>query len=228
LDVLITGIVFGFFLTILAGPILFALVQTGIEEGFWAGMWVAYGVFFSDALFVTIVYFMLEKIQEVVNSPNFFLMLGVIGGLALIGIGLANILSKPPEVPELKNISEDDSTTLSKPRRVTPRYNLFSKGFVINTLNPFTFFFWGMVASGKMAEIATKNAAEGNSSQAEFFLFFGGILSVIILSDTLKVYAAKAVRRLLTPKKILLVRKISGIAFIVFGILLMVRVMIMD
>ena len=96
-------------------------------------------------------------------------------------------------------------------------FKLLLKGFVVNTLNPFTFFFWGVIAAGKLAE--------SGFSENEFFLFFGAILFVIIATDTLKVSLAKVIRKYMKPKNILLVRKISGIAFVIFGIILIVRVM---
>jgi threonine/homoserine/homoserine lactone efflux protein len=92
------------------------------------------------------------------------------------------------------------------------------KGFLVNTLNPFTFFFWGVIAAGKLAE--------SGFSKNEFFLFFGAILFVIITTDMLKVYLAKVIRKYLKPGNILLVRRISGVAFVIFGIVLMVRVIL--
>ena len=221
MDALLQGLLFGFTLTILAGPILFALVQTGIEQGFRAGMMVAFGVFFSDVLFVTAVYFGLSYIQKIVKLDGFNLTLGIAGGIALILIGIATFFTKPPEVPENDFFSKNENSDNLRQKltqRTSSIFALFTKGFIVNTLNPFTFFFWGVVAAGKMAE--------SNFSQNEFFLFFGGILFVIIVSDTLKVYAAKTIRKFLKPEKILLVRKIAGAAFVAFGVVLMVRVMI--
>ena len=214
------GLSFGLVLTILAGPILFALLQTGIEQGFKAGMMVALGVFISDLIFVLTVYFGLTYILAIVNLDGFKLTLGIAGGIALILIGIGTLLSKPPAMPDEEYFSdkkENDKVLLEKTDKHKSSYlSLFGKGFFINTANPFTFFFWGVVATAKMAE--------SNFSDDEFFLFFGGILFVIIASDTLKVYLAKFIRKKLKPEKILLVRRISGIAFVLFGIVLMLRV----
>lgn len=221
MNALLEGFLFGLTLTVLAGPILFALIQTGIEHGFRAGMMVALGVFLSDVLFVVAVYFGLSYIQEVVKLDGFNLTLGIAGGMALIIIGLGTYFSKPPDMPDDDFFSEkeilDDLAEIPNERNVS-YLKLFLKGFLVNTINPFTFFFWGVVAAGKLAE--------SGFSENEFFLFFGAILFVIIASDSLKVYLAKHIRKFLKPKSILLVRKISGVAFVVFGIVLMVRVML--
>lgn len=222
MNALFEGFLFGLTLTVLAGPILFALLQAAIEYGMKAGMMVALGVFFSDALFVAAVYFGLNYIQAVVKMDGFNLTLGIAGGIALIIIGLGTYFSKPPGIPDPeffseKEIQEDVSEIPTK--KEFSHFKLFSKGFFINTVNPFTFFFWGVIAAGKMAE--------SGFSESEFFLFFGAILFVIIASDSLKVYLARSIRRYLKPKKILLVRKISGLAFVVFGVVLIGRVMML-
>ncbi len=212
----------GLMLTVLAGPILFALLQAGIEQGFRAGMMVALGVFLSDVMFVVAVYFGLSYILAIINLEGFELILGIVGGIALILIGVGTLLSKPPTMPDEeyfldKNTS--DKVLLEKPDQFKSSYlSLFGKGFFVNTANPFTFFFWGVIATAKMAE--------SNFSDDEFFLFFGGILFVIVASDTLKVYLARMIRKKLKPENILLVRKISGLAFVIFGVVLILRVMV--
>ena len=206
----------------MAGPILFALLQAGIEQGFRAGMMVAIGVFISDVIFVGTVYFGLSCILEIINLDGFELTLGLVGGVALIMIGLGTILSKPPTIPEddffLEKNKSDNLLEEKNEKHKSSLLSLFAKGFLVNTINPFTFFFWGVVATAKMAE--------SNFSDDDFFLFFGGILLVIIASDTLKVYLAKTIRKKLKPEKIVLVRNISGVAFVIFGIILMIRVML--
>jgi threonine/homoserine/homoserine lactone efflux protein len=204
----------------MTGPILFALLQAGIEHGFRAGMMVALGIFLSDVLFVVAVYFGLNYIQAMVKMDGFNLTLGIAGGIALILIGLGTYFSKPPSMPSddffsEKEIQEDLEEMPNK--KNFSYFKLLLKGFVVNTLNPFTFFFWGVIAAGKLAE--------SGFSENEFFLFFGAILFVIIATDTLKVSLAKVIRKYMKPKNILVVRKISGIAFVIFGIILIVRVM---
>lgn len=206
----------------LAGPILFALLQAAIEYGMQAGMMVALGVFFSDVLFVIAVYFGLNYIQAVVKMNAFNLTLGIIGGIALILIGLGTYFSKPTGIPDADFFSEkkvQENVGVTSIGKEFSYLKLFSKGFFVNTVNPFTFFFWGVIAAGKMAE--------SGFSESEFFLFFGAILFVIITSDTLKVFLAKSIRKHLNPQKILLVRKISGLAFVIFGIVLIARVVML-
>ena len=214
------GLVFGLVLTVMAGPILFALLQAGIEQGFRAGMMVALGVFASDVLFVSMVYFGLSYILAIIELDGFELTLGTIGGVALIGIGIGTLLSKPPHLPNdyfLEKNKPPTAITQQSIYKKSSYLSLWTKGFLVNTINPFTFFFWGVVATGKMAE--------SNFNKDDFFYFFGGILFTTLSSDSLKVYLAKIIRKKLTPHHVLWVRKISGIAFVIFGIILIIRVL---
>jgi len=94
---------------------------------------------------------------------------------------------------------------------------LLSKGFLINTINPFTFFFWISVMTAVVLE-------KGYSSLGAKQFFFG-IMMVIIITDVLKVYLAKYISKKMKPYHVLWMRRISGGALIAFGIILMGRVL---
>ena len=56
------------------------------------------------------------------------------------------------------------------------------------------------------------------------YFFFGSVLGTIIITDVLKVVLAEKISKRLQPKHILRMRKISGIALFLFGVVMMVRV----
>ena len=56
MNILIEGIKVGLILCFLIGPIFFALVQTGVEEGLRAGTAVGLGIWISDLIFILGVY----------------------------------------------------------------------------------------------------------------------------------------------------------------------------
>ena len=195
----------GLLLTIMVGPILFALIQAGIERGFRAGAMIGLGIWVSDLIFILFAYFGISYLLNILEWQGFELTLGIAGGIVLIFTGIITILNKPPEIGK--------SSALSK-----SYFALWMKGFLINTVNPFTVFFWATV----MTTIVAKD--ELNGEHATFF--FSGIMGTIIITDSLKVLLAKAIRQWLKPKHILWTRRISGIALVIFGIALMVRVAI--
>ena len=195
----------GLLLTIMVGPILFALIQAGIERGFRAGAMIGLGIWISDLIFILFAYFGISYLLNILEWNGFELTLGIAGGFVLIITGVLTILSKPPKIGKPAGISKS-------------YFALWMKGFLINTINPFTVFFWATV----MTTIVAKDNLNGQSAA----FFFGGILGTIVITDSLKVFLAKAIRRWLKPKHILWTRRISGVALIVFGVVLMIRVMV--
>lgn len=206
---LLEGIKFGLILCILVGPLLFALVQAGVEEGFRAGAAVGLGIWISDFLFIAGVYLGLSYVTQIIELENFPLYLGIGGSIVLIVFGLGTLMSKPPTF----------NTNTLKSIRSSSYFSLMLKGFLINTINPFTVFFW----MGLMSTIVVKSEL----SQSDAFLFFTGILGTIIFTDSLKVLFAKKIRNKLRPIHVLWLRRISGAALIIFGVVLFARVFVM-
>lgn len=204
---LFEGIQFGLVLAIMTGPIFFTLLQVGVEEGLGAGIMVGAGIWISDILFILLTTLGLSAMMEAANNENFQLYTGLAGGIILMVFGLATMLNKPAKL----------DFEAKKPSRYSSWFSLWMKGFLINTVNPFTVLFWVGIAS----TIIVKNAL----SVQESSLFFGGIMITIIITDFLKVFLAKRIRKFLEVKHVLWLRRISGAALIAFGVVLIGRVL---
>lgn len=200
------GILMGLALAILVGPILFSLIQRSIEQGIKAGLWVASGIWVSDLLFIGGIMLGVAQISKMIESPLFEPILGVLGGLVLIGIGVGMFISKPAE-----NMKNTNGLEI-----LSSEWKLCLEGFLINTVNPFSVIFW--------SSLITARSIETNLFSFNSYLFFGSILGTIIITDTLKVVLAEKISTHLQPRHILKMRKISGIALFLFGIVMMVRV----
>lgn len=198
---LLKGITYGLMLSFLIGPIFFALLQAGIEKGFRTGLAIGSGIWISDFLYIVTVYSGLNWIQAVADSPNFKFYVGAIGGVILISFGIGTLL---------------DNKKIDK-TKVIKQSGYFAhamKGFLINTINPFTIFFWIAMST----EILTFEA-----SISETILFFGGIFGMIILTDILKVALAKQISKYLKMSYILTFRKIVGIVLLIGGVVLIYK-----
>ncbi len=207
MQIILNGIQVGLLLAILLGPIFFALIQTGVERGLRAGTMVGLGIWISDILFIAVTYAGLYYITPLKESEDFIFYVGLIGGLVLIGVGFGTLLTKPPGW---------EQGDIMPPK--ASYFSLWLKGFLVNTINPFTLVFW----------ITMMGATVGDQgySRGEAFLFFGATLGTIILTDFSKVALAKYIRKWLTGKHILWIRRISGGALVVFGVGLMIRSML--
>ncbi len=202
---LLKGIILGLLLAIMVGPLTISLLYTSVEKGVKSGLMIAYGIWFSDLLFILSCFLGFKYVEQIVELPNFELITGGIGSAVLVFLGLGMVLKKNVLV------YEDHLKKKNIP-------GFLWQGFAINTFNPFTFFFWISVigASRTSGDLVGKNA----------FFFFLGIMLVIVVSDGLKVFLATKLRRWLTPKRMVIIRKISGIALIAFGVVLLLRVII--
>ncbi len=211
MEALLSGMQFGIILSLMLGPIFFAIVQAGIEKGFRAGLTVGLGIWISDFLFIGFTFWGLNRLEQLANHPDFELYLGLMGGLILFAFGIGAILAKAPDL-------NFDLPAISRKQQFQNYGNYWMKGFLVNTLNPFTVLFW----IGINTTIVIKN----DYGFTDAMLFFGGIMGVIMITDTLKAYLAKRIRKRMKAKHVLWVRRFSGAALVLFGVALVVRVLL--
>ena len=223
---LFQGALLGLSLSFMVGPLLFAIIQASLERGFRAGLALAAGIWTSDALYILLVYRGVDALAALTALPNFRLWAGLAGGLVLMGFGLVALLSrhiptgneptpKTDRVLDVLDGPEAPGVEHNWMRWGLPGYWL--RGFLLNTINPFTVFFWLGIAS---AVVVPNQWAPG-----ETLTFFGGMLASLIATDTLKAYAAKRVRHFLTPGHTRWVQRGIGLTLFVFGIGLILRVL---
>lgn len=204
---LIEGIQTGLILCFLIGPIFFTLLQTGVERGFRAGAMVGLGIWMSDILFVTVFYSSISRISELMQGDQISLYIGIGGSIILAMFGISALFTKPV-VASHKELQLRPSSSY---------FSLWIKGFLLNTVNPPTTLFWFTIVS-----TAVVNGGANFTNQYAV-LFFGGIIGTVATTDLLKVFMAKKIRRWLQPVHILWFRRISGIALIVFGVVLLIK-----
>ncbi len=197
------GILFGLTLTILLGPIFIVLIQSSLENGSKAGLIAASGIWFSDIVIVVLSLKFVQNISPYVQSKGFVLWVGLIGGAVLIGVGIATLFKKA-----VINFNKE-------PMGRSGIFSYWIKGFMVNTVNPFTFIFW--------LSTITAFVAKRQLNELESWLFVGSIIFTIIVTDSLKVFLAKVIRKRITTEKLNLINKIAGSALIIFGFILLLR-----
>ena len=201
LAIFLEGVVFGLILTIMLGPIFIALTQTGIDKGARAGITVGLGVWSSDLLVILFSYLFISQVDALVQDEVFKYWMGLVGGFILITFGIVIFLKKT------KSIKEGGSFTVKN------YFGFWMKGFLVNTVNPFTFIFWLGVISTKVIGI--------NMNDTQAFVFISAIMLTIIITDTIKVLGAKAIRGRLESDHIQRISRVAGAALVVFGIVLL-------
>ncbi len=197
------GFLLGLTLSILLGPLFLALTQTGLKQGFRAGFSVALGIWISDFIIIFLSWYFVHQIGQWLNNPKFYNYLGFAGVIILLGMGMISLTKKPTLLTERKPIT---SKSIIK--------NI-SKGFSVNTFNPFTFVFWFGIMTTYMLTKNTKNH--------ELFLLCSAIMVTIMTTDLLKVGLAKYISQKLNSTILDKINKTSGVLFIIFAIVLFFR-----
>ncbi len=188
------GILLGLLLSILIGPVFFMLIKTSINDGFRDAMYLETGIFLSDIFCISISYLGLAQLFV---QPEYEKIILISGGLILLLFGISTYLSK-------KKMSDPDA-----PPKKTPVHRLLLKGFFFNLSNPSVILFWiGAVG-------LTVTQYKNNSLDVGIY-FFGTLLTVTII-DVLKALLAVKIKRLLTPTLFVKITKLSGLAIIAFG-----------
>lgn len=192
----IEAIGYGLFLAILVGPLLMALLETSIKSGKQKALSVGAGIWISDILIVLALLNIGHK--DMIQLSNATLrILALLAAFVFLSVGVLYIFKGK------KN------TTANKFN--TPDKHLWHviKGFLINTINPFTFVFW--------ASLATSHIILQNHSSAENYVFFGTLLFMIVLTDTIKVFLAHKISPLLQSRYIDFLKIFSGLVFLFTG-----------
>lgn len=206
---LIEGMILGLTLDLFFGfgPAFFAEVQTGIHKGFYKGFILTLGVFLNDAAVVAL---SIIGAHVIMNTMHKYQILGVVGGAILILFGIATYRNK------IELTGEDEDININEPHVLM--YML--KGFLLNVANPFVWLFWPTVVLG----VATPFM----STTQDIILFFAGTLSMFLLVDSTKVFLASRIKNYITDKILHLINKVAGIGLFIFGIVLVIRSVVMS
>ena len=200
LGIILNGVGLGLALSILLGPVFFALIHTSISKGFREGFIMAIGIVVSDATYLTIAF----SLANLVDQPFVKKYLGYAGALLLLAYGIYLLISK------YQNSTTNDSTEKRKIWK-----GPFFKGFMLNMINVNVFFFW-------LFAISTVQGAYDSSY--EVILFFSGTLGTVFLTDIGKAFLAKQLQRWITEARINVLNKIVGAVLFVFGLIMMYQV----
>lgn len=204
MSIVFEGLLFGLGLAVSLGPIFIALTQTSIEKGVGPGLTVGLGIWISDLLIMALLYKFIYELRGNIESDSFKFWMGISGALILLGFGLYLIFKKP--ILEFTSEKHNYKSYIG----------FWLKGFMINTINPFTFFFW-------MGVISTYIIGRGISHESAMVLL-STILTVIILSDCGKVFLASFLKKWLTPRHINQISNFSGLILLGFGLFLAYQV----
>ncbi len=187
------GLLTGLTLTLMLGPVTMIILRNGLEINRSAGIWAAAGTWASDIIFIVVTYWMTFSVKTWANDPSVKFSLYLIGGSALMLMGLLMTRVKKKPIPEHHQPS-------------SLRYTqAFVSGFMVNSLSPFTLFFW-------------LGAAVFSHMQAEQpVYYYAGLMLTLSMGDFSKAWLAPKLTQWLKAKYIYWIQVIAGALIAVTG-----------
>lgn len=209
IDLTIKGIVTGFILSIMIGPVFFVLLETSIRRGVRAALALDLGVLLSDLVYIMIAYVFYSEVSAL-NSGEKSGLLKIIGGSLFMLYAFITFFKKVKEikVDAVGNIVQKPSDYVM----------LSLKGFLLNLANPMVIFYWFSVMT-----LAEKNTNAPDNQEGSIFFFILVLLITFFSFDLLKIFGAKKLRPLVTDKVLVTLNRLIGIVFFGFGIFLIIK-----
>lgn len=208
MDLILKGIVTGFLLSIMVGPVFFVLLETSIRKGIKAAVAFDLGVLLNDIVYIIIAFLFFNQVEQLQQGDDNS-ALKLIGGSLFIVYGVFNFFKKVKGV----EINEMGSETGNFKGYLI----LGLKGFLLNLANPLVIFYWFSV----MTLAAEDGGSNGNESR--MILFLATILITFFSFDFLKIIGAKSLRPLVTNRLLKGLNRLIGIVFVAFGVVLITQ-----
>ena len=197
----VNAVLLGFGLAFMVGPVFFTLIETSITKGVRAAITFDFGVALADIMFISISYYgSISLLKIIQDDPRIFL----IGGMMLISYGLYIIFYK-----KTKKIVTDKELVVVENNNY---FGLLLKGFFLNSIN------FGVLAFWLAVVIAVSSNFKMDSGKV--FRYFALVVTTFLVTDLIKILAAKQLKKKLTPVVLRKIRNLLGIFFIIFGLVL--------
>ena len=210
IDLILKGILTGFILSIMIGPVFFLLLETSIRKGIKAAISFDLGVLSSDFIYILIAYLFYSEVETLTEGKNTEIV-KIIGGSLFILYGVITFFKKLKPQP----VDEDGKMIVTNDN---DNWKSYIKGFILNFANPMVIFYWFSVMT-----LASKSTDLPNGKSIPILGFIGIILVTFFTFDVLKILGAKQLRPLMTENILKAFNQLIGIVFLGFGCYLLIN-----
>ncbi len=210
-DALLKGLAISLLLIFSVGPVIFTTIKQSINHGRRGGFSFIAGVWISDVIWVILSNGFSEAIKTLLD---FKIPIGIAGCLFLIGMGIYFAFIKKIEPRRVQEPTEIAGDVITPAGKKTNYFAILSSGFIINTLNPAVISFWVLMAAS-LASVY---------SLYDRIIIFSTCLGVNMLADVGKVLGAGYIGKKLSDRVILMINRVSGVLYLVFGVVILAGV----
>ncbi|MGM5631674.1 LysE family transporter [Apibacter raozihei] len=182
---------------ILIGPVFFLLIETSLTKGVKPAIALEAGIISADILCIIIAHQGSKGLKNYIEAhPSIFM----IAGFVIFVYGLYSIMSRG-------NLHLRGGVNIA----TTNYVKTFMNGFLLNLVNIGVIMFWITA----IMIIATQYPRH-----SDFYIYIIILLITMITVDMLKIFLASKFQNKLTDQLVYKIKKIVGIALIVFGVVL--------
>ena len=204
-DAFLKGLAISLLLIFSVGPVIFTIIKQSINHGRKGGFSFIIGVWISDVIWVILSNGFSEAIKTLLD---FKIPIGIAGCAFLIGMGIYFAFIKKIKPRKQREAVEIVGDVYTPTGKRTNYFAIMSSGFIINTLNPAVISFWVIMAAS-LASVY---------SLYDRIIIFSTCLGVNMLADIGKVLGAGHIGKRLSDRVILLINRISGVLYLIFGL----------
>lgn len=197
---ILSGIIIGFIIAALPGPIGLLCLKRTLNEGRIVGFVCGLGVTTADGIYSLIAGFGLTAISDLLLFNTKWLQ--IVGGIFLCLIGLRIIISRPSV-----NVT-----------RITGKglISAYGSTFLLTLSNPMTILLFAVIMAG--LGIGSQVTGYGNSMALVMGICIGSLIWWTILS-----YGGGFFQKYITPWGLTWINRISGMIFCLFGFFSLIR-----
>lgn len=181
------GFLTGVMLTLMLGPVTMTILRYGLQVNRAAGVWAAAGTWVSDFVFIGFTFWMTTAIEQWSEQPDVRFSLFLAGGLGLMLMG--GLLLKSPRKEFVARADEV----------VSGYVRAFTSGFLVNSLSPFTLFFW-------LGAAVFLHLQDGHP-----IWYYTGLMLSLGVGDFIKAWIAPSLTRWLKEKHVYWIQIVAGI-----------------
>lgn len=192
------GFATGLMLTIMLGPVTMIILRYGLQVNRLAGVYAAAGTWVSDLVFIGLTYWMTATIDSWSQQPGIRLTMFLAGGFGLLVMG-ALMLS-------VRNKSFNSDGDVVQASYIQG----FVGGFLVNSLSPFTLFFW--LGAAVFLHLQSDNP----------IWYYAGLMLALAAGDFTKAWLAPKLTFWLKESHVYWIQIVAGILIAGTGLYVMI------
>ena len=193
------GFLTGITLAIMIGPVTLVILRYGMQVNKIAGVWAATGTWISDVFFIAATFWMTATLSALTAQRDVRMWIFIVGGLGLSTMGAILLRTRRENLYGNGKITTGSYT------------QAFASGFLVNSLSPFTLFFW--IGIALILHMQPHNP----------IWYYAGLMLSLAIVDFVKAWMAPKITRWIQDKYVVWIQIAAGGVILMTGLYLIGR-----